>query len=227
MSVDRLTTKHSSLLEDPYTDQKIQEFKELLKTVDVIQMIGGTGNGKTFMVGRITKDPDIQESSIELMAPTGRAAKILSEKTQRKAKTVHSVLYDVDEESSEPGFIAFKLKKGGTDKNIFICDEANMLGDTNQATSDSDIVFGSEGLLSDLFKYSNVKERNNCCLVFVGDHSQLPPVGERFSGALSKEYLESKFGVKVGVIELTKNYRHKNNAELFDFIKQFRSKGVF
>ncbi len=157
------------------------------------------------------------------MAPTGRAAKVLQERTGAQAVTVHKSIYSYDElvevedESVEGGksFLYYYKLRNNADLNneVFIVDEASMLSDTKQ--EGEFFRFGSGHLLSDLIEYTGVARPNaKTQIIFVGDPCQLPPVGDSRSRAFDKEYLNEKFRLKIMEAELREVRRQKGTGGL-------------
>ncbi len=137
---------------------------------------GYAGTGKTTIIAALVGA--LKELGIKpiLLAPTGRAAKVLAQYSHEKALTIHKRIYrqrtNADYESK------FSLDRNLERDAVFIVDEASMLSD---APSDGQL-FGSGSLLSDLVSY--VRSGKACRLILVGDSAQLPPVGADYSPAL-------------------------------------------
>lgn len=145
-----------------------------------------------------------------LLDTTGRAAKILSDLTQEKAQTIHGAIYRYkglsgDEHgmhNPEKMFVQFLLVQANhSTQHIYIVDEASMLASLTEEHN-SFARYGSGNLLQDLLNYDRKGK-----FIFIGDPCQLPPVRQKFSPALSSEYLSSTFGIKVREIELTQIVR--------------------
>ena len=145
---------------------------------------GYAGTGKTSLVGAMVKVLPSFGFKIMLLAPTGRAAKVLAKYARKSAFTIHKIIYKLkDSESLAGGY--FQLKKNYSSNTIFIVDEASMISEGHRDT----------GLLSDLVKYVFQKSGNK--LLLIGDNAQLPPVGQANSLALSESHLEEKHGLAV------------------------------
>ncbi|WP_215404095.1 ATP-dependent DNA helicase [Vibrio gigantis] len=181
---------------------------------------GFAGTGKTFITQGITKYLEANERQFTLMAPTGKAAKVISNKTQIEAMTIHRVVYqyfDIDTElNSESDPIDITTLKSRLSKNqdaynaVYIVDEASMLSDQ---FSQSDIgTFGSGYLLQDLLEYINLDDWPQRKIVFIGDNAQLPPVRCIGSPALNLDGLESFYGLNGTEIELTDIVRQKADS---------------
>jgi len=155
---------------------------------------GYAGTGKTTFISalvRVLKSVGIETI---LLAPTGRAAKVMSNYTQQRAHTIHRYIYWIFH--AKDGSLKVSLQTNKHKNALFIVDEASMIG-----TSYGSSLNGKSRLLDDLISY--VKSGENCNLMFVGDTAQLPPVGEEVTGALSKEYLEGHYNLNVFVSVFT------------------------
>ena len=156
---------------------------------NVFILKGSAGTGKTTLLKAMVESLDNQWKSV-LMAPTGRAAYVLSGKTNRNAATIHRSIYTIEEglKYDGTGQLIFSLRhnEDSLSKTIYFVDEASMISDKY---SESDMYkFGSGFLLKDLFEYCGARK-----IVFVGDYAQLPPVGQAMSPAMSAEYIEQKY----------------------------------
>ncbi|HNU76748.1 MAG TPA: AAA family ATPase [Prolixibacteraceae bacterium] len=149
---------------------------------------GFAGTGKTTMIHQLALTLDSLRIKSVLLAPTGRAAKVLSGYTGKSAYTIHKKIYR--QKSSGDGMGTFVLDKNLHRYTWFIVDESSMI--SNEAAENS--VFGSGKLLDDLMEY--VFSGEGCRLVLAGDTAQLPPVGIPVSPALDPQVLEDHgFGV--------------------------------
>ena len=152
---------------------------------------GYAGTGKTTMIEFITNYLDSEKKNYHLMAPTGRAAKVLSSKlTRKKAFTIHKSIYEfdkvkIDEENNELRFV-FPIK---SHDKIAVCivDESSMI---SSLKVDSDLYqFGTGNLLEDLLNFANLYQGGK--IIFIGDPMQLPPVNDNQSNALNEAYFEN------------------------------------
>ena len=164
---------------------------------------GYAGTGKTTMLSSLVKTFAKFNLRSVLLAPTGRAAKVLSGYTGQNAYTIHKSIYR--QQSSTDGFGRFVLNKNLLKDTFFIVDEASMVPNSNAESS----IFGSGRLLEDLIEY--VYSGTNCRLILVGDTAQLPPVGLDVSPALSKNELDS-YDRNVFELELTEVVRQDQNS---------------
>jgi exodeoxyribonuclease V len=182
---------------------------------DKIMIIKGfAGTGKTTMINALTKTLSSLKIQPVLLAPTGRAAKIMTSYTSMPANTIHKKIYR--QQSSADGMGNFVLDKNFHKNSWFIVDEASMISNDSGENS----IFGSGKLLNDLmeFVYSGI----NCQLVLVGDTAQLPPVGVSFSPALEPRILEEQgFAVKEYI--LTEVVRQAAASGILSGATQIRS----
>ena len=138
---------------------------------------GYAGTGKTTLIAALVAA--LRESGIKtvLMAPTGRAAKVLSRYSGEKALTIHKRIYR--ERTNAAYESKFSLDFNREHDAVFIVDEASMI---SSGRGSDRTLFGSGSLLDDLVEY--VRSGRRCRLILVGDNAQLPPVGDDFSPAL-------------------------------------------
>jgi exodeoxyribonuclease-5 len=176
------------------TDDQSDALKKLAGYIcdnnnDVIfLMTGYAGTGKTSVISSVVKTLDILRMRSVLMAPTGRAAKVLASYAGRQAFTIHKKIYR--QKSSKDGLGSFTLDRNLHKDTFFIVDEASMVSNNSGESS----LFGSGRLLDDLIEY--VYSGNECKLILVGDTAQLPPVGSNVSPALDPATLgEYGFGL--------------------------------
>ena len=164
---------------------------------------GFAGTGKTSIIGALVKTMKQLKSQVVLLAPTGRAAKVLSSYCSHSAYTIHKKIYR--QRSSSDGTGKFVLDRNLHKNTLFIVDEASMI--SNQAF-ESDI-FGSGRLLDDLIKY--VYNDHSCRLIMVGDTAQLPPVHIDISPALDPGYLKG-FGLSIQEVFLKEILRQAEDS---------------
>jgi exodeoxyribonuclease-5 len=154
----------------------------------IFLMTGYAGTGKTSVISSIVKTLDLLRMRSVLLAPTGRAAKVLSSYAGKQAFTVHKKIYR--QKSSKDGLGSFSLDRNLHKDTFFIVDEASMVSNSSGDSS----LFGSGRLLDDLVEY--VYSGTDCKLILVGDTAQLPPVGSTLSPALDPKALgEYGFGL--------------------------------
>ncbi len=172
--------------------------------VDSLFLLKGyAGTGKTTAISALVKVLDQLKLKFVLLAPTGRAAKVLSKQSGKVATTIHKKIYR--QQNVADGSSRFALDRNLSKNTIFIVDEASMISNLPQDHS----VFGSGYLLSDLIEY--VMAGFNCKLIVSGDTAQLPPVGLAISPALEPEEL-MLFGLEVISIELREVVRQSADS---------------
>lgn len=159
---------------------------------------GYAGTGKTSLVSALIRTlPQLRVSSL-LLAPTGRAAKVLSGYSGRQAFTIHKKIYMTATDATGQMRTVRAVNKHSY--TLFIVDEASMIGVEPIASRHS--------LLEDLVEY--VYSGNHCRLMLIGDTAQLPPVGQSESPALDDRYLKASFGLNVHSQELTEVVRQQS-----------------
>ena len=153
-------------------------------TNDVIFLLTGyAGTGKTSLIASLVSTLSTLRQKSVLLAPTGRAAKVLRAYTGKEAYTVHRKIYR--QKSATDGVGKFVLDRNLHKETFFIVDESSMIPDESSDGS----MFGSGKLLEDLLEY--VYTGADCKLILVGDVAQLPPVGSIVSPALDENVLRS------------------------------------
>ena len=142
-------------------------------------LCGYAGTGKTSLMAALVRALNKLQQKTVLLAPTGRAAKVLAAYSGFPAYTIHKQIY----RQKSMGEERFSLSYNSTQDTVFIVDEASMI--SNSAADNSS--FGTGCLLDDLIQY--VFSGRNCSLILIGDDAQLPPVGQQDSPALNDEWL--------------------------------------
>ena len=156
---------------------------------DILVANGYAGTGKTTALAAIVATMGEMEIPCVLLAPTGRAAKVLSSYTGRPAYTIHKHIYRRQSISGD-GFGQFSLSPNKAKDTLYIVDEVSLIGIDGGG---SGAAFGSGNLLEDLVAY--VRHGMGCRMILVGDAAQLPPVGLDASPALSEAYMDQFSGV--------------------------------
>jgi len=194
--------------------QKLSHFL-ISKTKDSIFLLKGyAGTGKTTLIGVLVKNLWKAKLSAVLLAPTGRAAKVISNYSAKQAQTIHRHIYYPKKNTS--GGVAFQLKQNKHRNTIFIVDEASMISDV---ASDSKL-FENGSLLDDLMLY--VYSGFNCKILFVGDTAQLPPVQLEVSPALDQNNLSMGFNKEVTEMELNEVVRQAKDSGILTNATQLR-----
>ena len=168
---------------------------------------GYAGTGKTTTIGTFVNSLWTAGKKSVLLAPTGRAAKVISLYSEKPAFTIHKKIYFPKKQSN--GSVAFVLQPNKHTNTVFIVDEASMIPDGRQNQQ----LFDSSSLLDDLISY--VYSGVNCKLIFIGDTAQLPPVKLSVSPALEQDTLTYDYHKEVTEIELDEVMRqHKDSGIL-------------
>ena len=152
---------------------------------------GYAGTGKTTLVKTLVRTLPTLGMKYVLMAPTGRAAKVLSSYTEQNASTIHRRIYQT--QSLPDGSFRMTRAENKFKNALFIVDEASMIGEQKE--------FGGMSLLDDMLNY--VFSGESCRLLLIGDTAQLPPVESQQSPALDCEYLKTEFPITAATFELT------------------------
>jgi len=158
---------------------------------DILVVNGYAGTGKTTAVSSVVSSLAGMRVKSVLLAPTGRAAKVLSGISGRKAFTIHKHIYRQKSVGSD-GFGQFSLLPNKSKSTLFVVDEVSLIG-IEAAERQSSTIFGTGNLLEDLITF--VRSGDDCRLILIGDAAQLPPVGLDASPALSQEYMDGFGGV--------------------------------
>ena len=184
----------------------------------VMLLKGYAGTGKTSLVSAFVQSLKEIGVNTVLLAPTGRAAKVLGNYSSKQAFTIHKEIYKIkyDKESNE----RVVLRKNEHKNTIFFVDESSMIYDV-QSVSNAMSLFQDTNLLYNLFAY--VEQGTNCRLVFIGDTAQLPPVGLQYSPALDAEFLRDSFSKLVFDCELKEVVRQARKSGILHNATQIRS----
>jgi len=165
---------------------------------------GYAGTGKTSAISALVLNLNKTNKKAVLLAPTGRAAKVISGYSKVPAYTIHKKIYFPKKQQN--GSVDFVLKTNKHRNTIFIVDEASMIPDRPQNGK----LFEQGSLLDDLISY--VYSGYHCKLVLVGDTAQLPPVKLSISPALDENRLEFDFDKNIYKIELNEVTRQHENS---------------
>lgn len=202
------------------TDQKdtleqLTDFIFSQKKDELFLLKGYAGTGKTTLIGAlVTKLWTVGKKSV-LLAPTGRAAKVMSGFSNSKAYTIHKKIYFPKKQSN--GGVSFTLGVNKHKDTIFIVDEASMISDRSLEAK----LFENDSLLADLIQY--VYSGHRCKLMFVGDLAQLPPVKLQISPALDQAVLEMDYDKEVIVSELSQVVRQTQQSGILVNATQIRN----
>ena len=205
MSIDSLIYNAFGHVPTTEQEQAIREFCLFLSDTSantVMVLRGSAGTGKTTLAAAIVRAMRSMRQKLVIMAPTGRAAKVLALYAGQQAFTIHRRIY---RQRTAGDMSAFSLNANLHHNTLFIIDEASMIA--NEATADSP--FGSGHLLDDLIRY--VYSGDNCRMLLIGDKAQLPPVGQEEAPALMNEVLRA-YGLSVYHCDLSEVLRQEQQS---------------
>lgn len=184
--------------------QKIADFVINSSNKELFVLKGYAGTGKTTVISTIVNQLKNVNQKYLLLAPTGRAAKVISNYSQKPAFTIHKKIYFPKKSSS--GGVSFTLQPNKFTNTIFIIDESSMISDTTQESN----LYENGSLLDDLLSY--IDSGKNCKAIFVGDTAQLPPVHLDVSPALNIDSLSLHYNKNIHHIELDEVMRQEEDS---------------
>ncbi len=211
----------SELPHHPTDDQrelieKLSYFTTSTNNEELFLLKGYAGTGKTTLVSTLINIlPKIRKKSV-LLAPTGRAAKVLSGYSGKSAFTIHKKIYHLY--ARKDGSMKVTLQKNLHKNTLFFVDESSMIPDVNRGESR----FGQRSLLDDLLEY--IYSSPGCKAVLIGDTAQLPPVGLDISPALDQEFLRTSYSLDIISGELTQVVRQEKDSGILSNATQLRNK---
>ncbi|MCG2611718.1 AAA family ATPase [Flavobacterium sp. SM15] len=183
--------------------QKVADFVSNENQDEIFLLKGYAGTGKTTVISTIVEHlKDINKKYV-LLAPTGRAAKVMANYSEKPAHTIHKRIYFPKKSS---GGVSFTMQTNKFKNTIFIVDEASMISDSPTESS----MYENGSLLDDLIMY--IYSGHNCKMILVGDTAQLPPVGMDVSPALDMDKLSMNYNMEVPHIELDEVMRQEENS---------------
>ncbi|KQB43502.1 PIF1 helicase [Flavobacterium daejeonense] len=198
--------------------QKIAVFLTDTHNDSIFVLKGYAGTGKTTLISTIVNNLTEINKKYVLLAPTGRAAKVIANYSEKPAFTIHKKIYFPKKSSG--GGVTFTLQPNKHKNTVFIVDEASMISDQD---SDSKM-YANGSLLDDLISY--VYSGTNCKMILLGDTAQLPPVNLDVSPALDIDTLSLHYNMEVDHIELDEVMRQEeasgilfNATELRELLK--------
>lgn len=196
-----------TLLQDVFL-QKMAVFCVNKESKDIFILKGYAGTGKTTLLSTLVEQLSVIQMKSVLMAPTGRAAKVMSNYSKKPAFTIHKKIYFPKKNAN--GGVQFTLQINKHKNTLFIVDEASMISDSMQEIKGS---YGTS-LLEDLLSY--VYSGDHCKLILIGDTAQLPPVNSELSPALMAETFEWKFQHEIHQMELTEVMRQEEGSGILE-----------
>jgi len=211
--------------------QQIAEFITNENQDEIFVLKGYAGTGKTTVISNIVNNLVEVKKKYVLLAPTGRAAKVIANYSNKPAFTIHKKIYFPKKGAG--GGLTFTMQQNKHKNTIFIVDESSMISDSDS----NDKMYENGSLLDDLIFY--VYTGHNCKMILLGDTAQLPPVNMDVSPALNIDSLSMNYDKEVKSIELDEVMRQEENSgilfnatELRDLLKddlydtfQFQLKG--
>jgi exodeoxyribonuclease-5 len=207
---------------EPTSDQsfaidRLADFVCSMSSFDIFILSGFAGTGKTTLISAFVNSLSAFKIKSYLMAPTGRAAKVLSNYSGKRAHTIHRSIYFIN--SAGDGIPHFQLGENKRTNTIFIVDEASMVSTFSGITDKNS--FSPRDLLEDLLEY--VYSGDNCKLIFVGDKGQLPPVGMSKSPALDVKFLKENYSFDIIPTELKEVVRQESQSGILEISLQLRN----
>lgn len=153
---------------------------------------GYAGTGKTTLISAFVKVLESRKIKNRLLAPTGRAAKVLGAYAGKPAHTIHRFIYQVF--TSPDGSTLILPRQNKSTDTVYIVDEVSMISGF-ETPEDESQPFANRNILDDLIRF--VYSADNCRMIFIGDQAQLPPVGTAISPALNVRHLTAGFNLSV------------------------------
>jgi len=208
---------------EPTTDQALalqmlSQFCLSMTPRECFLLKGYAGTGKTSLIRSLVKTLPNYKRKTALLAPTGRAAKVMGQYASKPAFTIHKYIYRPMQDGG--GGLQFNLRENKASNTVYVVDEASMIHDGSPE--------GGSSLLNDLFRF--VSEGVNCRLIFVGDMAQLPPVGLQESPALDASYLKVHYGWQPFEIEMKEVMRQVEGSQILQnatLIRKMQLEGDF
>lgn len=213
------------LFSTPTKDQRValdgmEQFVQAVNEDDFLILKGAAGTGKTSMISALVAYLNTNKIPYKIAAPTGRAARIISKKTNSHASTVHAMIF-VPEQDVKNGGVKFKLKiPKDENQTIYIVDESSMI--PSEDSHESQLHNKKIDLLTALISYvKGGNEKNK--IFFLGDTYQLPPVMEQESKALSQLHLENHHNLKGKCYSLSEVKRQEDGGYILENATQIRN----
>ncbi|SHI82873.1 ATP-dependent DNA helicase [Flavobacterium terrae] len=193
---------------------KIAEFVTSPIQNEIFVLKGYAGTGKTTVISTIVNNLVEVKKKYVLLAPTGRAAKVIANYSGKTAFTIHKKIYFP--KKAKAGGVSFTMQTNKHTNTIFIVDESSMISDVD---SDSKM-YANGSLLDDLISY--VYSGKNCKMILLGDTAQLPPVQLDISPALNTDTLSLNYDKEVISIEFDEVMRQEENSGILFNATQLR-----
>ncbi|HEX7070893.1 MAG TPA: AAA family ATPase [Rhodothermales bacterium] len=204
------------------TDHQSHALDALLAFLDgqpgAFVLTGSAGTGKTTLLKALCEELEDTERRFQLLAPTGRAARVLQRRTGFSARTAHSHLYTPEPLEKRPGVRLIRKSELGEETDVIVVDEASMVA---AAVAADNTFVVANALLDDLFDEAR---RHAAHLVFVGDPCQLPPVGEVSSRALDPAFLRDRYGCRTDSAHLHEVLRQSAGSDVLEAATALRDR---
>jgi len=216
MTVQTVQNKLIKEVKHHPTDDQLQLIERLANYLafqnrkDLFIIRGYAGTGKTTIIGSIVSTLKMMHFKSVLLAPTGRAAKVMSGYSGIPAHTIHRYIYRIKEDGF--GNAKFMRKENKAKQTVYIVDEASMISGEYD---------GQTHLLHDLIDF--VSESEHSRLIFVGDVAQLPPVNSELSPALIPIFFKNQYGLRVDGFELKQVVRQESASEILELATYLRN----
>jgi len=196
---------------------QLESFLRARDSKEILLVKGYAGTGKTSVLAAFVKTLKHYKIQVKLMAPTGRAAKVLSNMAKEPASTIHKGIYW---RKSKTDFSSpFTLRPNLSKNTVFIVDEASMIG---EGGIDQKTGLDTKDILSDLIEF--VYQGKGCQLIMIGDTGQLPPVGSDESPALNDEHLKYFYPwFTIRTVQLSEVHRQALNSSILLNATKLRS----
>lgn len=195
--------------------QKIAQFVTSSQQDEVFVLKGYAGTGKTTLLSTLVHELKHVQKKHVMLAPTGRAAKVISNYSNEPAHTIHKRIYYPKKDKNSG--VAFTMQANKSKNTLFIVDEASMISD---ATTDA-TMYTHGSLLDDLMYY--VYSGQNCKLLLIGDTAQLPPIHMDISPALDIDHLSLNYHMEVYHMELDEVMRQEEDSGILYNATELRS----
>lgn len=194
--------------------QKIAIFLTNSTYNEIFVLKGYAGTGKTTVISTIVNNLAAINKKYVLLAPTGRAAKVIANYSNKPASTIHKKIYFPKKGKS--GGVMFTMQTNKHKNTLFIVDESSMISDVNTESK----LYENGSLLDDLISY--VYNGDNCKMIFLGDTAQLPPVQLDVSPALDTQKLALNYNKEIFSIEFDEVMRQEEKSGILYNATQLR-----
>ena len=194
--------------------QKIAIFLTNSTYNEIFVLKGYAGTGKTTVISTIVNNLSAINKKYVLLAPTGRAAKVIANYSNKPASTIHKKIYFPKKGKS--GGVLFTMQTNKHKNTLFIVDESSMISDVNSESK----LYENGSLLDDLISY--VYNGDNCKMIFLGDTAQLPPVQLDVSPALDTQKLSLNYNKEIFSIEFDEVMRQEEKSGILYNATQLR-----